>query len=116
MNTFTPRQLETVWAALQLWRNAYDASRTPPHNIPSCSKHFAEFGPLSIDELDDLLEHGFSDREKLVTVRELADALGTNPANIRGMLHRKGIKPQKRVGQTFRYRLGDLTEVIQHYA
>ena len=55
ISSFTPRQWVQMRAALRFWREVAEQSRQHPSRHPSVAPEFEQHGPLSLDELDELL-------------------------------------------------------------
>ena len=87
----TPRQWAQCKAALKFWRAVAEQSRQHPSRHPGVADYFAEYAPLSLDEIDELLDN--DPNNSYVTGRQVAGLLGSAEATIRKRIKQANLKP-----------------------
>lgn len=104
----TPRQLNQVKAAVKFWRLVAEHSNTHPARHHGVESLFETHGPLSLDELDDLLDSGLLDGDRpaapLLSVAEIAEETNYSQTYISKLIDRHAIPAETRKGRGYLYR------------
>lgn len=112
ISSLTNRQWAQVRAALQFWRAMAEVSRSHPSRHPGVEQEFKEHGPLSLEELDELLEDGLPQRA-WVTMQLVANKYGLTKAAVDSIVEKLGIEPDMYVGRTQVFRVETVGPVVK---
>ena len=112
ISSLTNRQWAQVRAALRFWRDMAEVSHSHPSRYPGVEQEFKEHGPLSLEELDELLEDSLP-RAAWVTMQLVANKYGLTKAAVDNIVEKLGIEPDMYVGRTQVFRVETIGPVIE---
>ena len=108
----TSRELNQVKAALKFWRQVAEMSRTHPSRHSGVMEMFTDHAPLSVDEIDVLLEH-WPKKHPYTTAPAFARAIGCKTPAVRKWIDANKIEPAMKAGITPIYATADLAPYVE---
>jgi len=111
----TDRQWTQVRAALAFWREVAEHSKQHPSRHPGVEEMFRQYGPMSLDEIDELLEG--TPAHLLVSARQLANLYGIkrNKKWLDNLLRKHGIESETNCGRVRLFRVDKLGPLLDEF-
>ena len=110
------RQWVQVRAALRFWASAAEHSRTHPSRHPAVSQEFTKYGPLSLEEVVEIIQD--TPKVLYMTATQVADELGADRQKMMRAIRIKNVQPDLICSGAKLFRTDRLDELrrVLHYA
>lgn len=88
LTALTNKEWAQCKAALYFWRDMLDYGKTPPFNYKGMDRFFTQDAPMTVEELDELINDMENVPHTFYTTQMLADEIGCAPVTIQSWVQK----------------------------